>query len=230
MNPEIIVMLTHNDVTVSNARQLFAESAELPVKYWGFKDNGLSFVELGNLAKDMRDAGKSAVLEVVNFDERDLLKSMELAVKTGIEYFTGGAFSQQALAQAKEVGMKYYPFCGKAGGSPIELRGSHQSVIDDAKRLIDFGVDGVDLVAYRYKDGDPIELAKAAIDGVGAENLVIAGSINSRERMEIMNAVGPFAYTMGGALFDGSFVPDGSFYENLKFVTELKDSLGVVAS
>lgn len=229
MNPEIIVMLTHHDVTVANARELFRESADLPVKYWGFKDNGLSFTELGNLVADFRDAGKSPVLEVVNFDERELLKSMELATNCGVEYFTGGIFSEQVLAQAKAAGMKYYPFCGNVGGNVIELRGSHQSVIDDAQRLIDLGVDGVDLVAYRYKDGDPVELAQSAIAGVGAQNLIIAGSINSSERMQIMSEVGPFGYTMGGALFDGAFVEGGSFRENLQNVVALKDSLEVVA-
>ncbi|MCW4466788.1 hypothetical protein OK351_14940 [Glutamicibacter sp. MNS18] len=229
MNPEIIVMLTHHDVTVANARELFRESADLPIKYWGFKDNGLSFPELGNLVTDMREAGKSPVLEVVNFDEAGLLKSIELAVDCGVEYFTGGIFSDKALEQAKGAGMKYYPFCGNVGGSVIELRGSHQSVIDNARRLIELGVDGVDLVAYRYKDGDPVELAKAAIEGVGAENLIIAGSINSCERMQIMAEVGPFGYTMGGALFDGKFVEGGSFHENLERVVELKDSFEVVA-
>jgi len=225
MQPEIVVMLTHHDVTVANARECFRESLDLPVKYWGFKDVGLEFSELEKLVGDFRDAGKSPVLEVVNFDESELLKSVDLAVDCGVEYFTGGLFSEAVLERTKSAGMKYFPFCGNVGGSVIELHGTQQEVIADAQRLLKAGVDGVDLVAYRYKDGDPIELANAAVEAVGGDKLIVAGSINSLERMDIMRGVGPFGYTMGGALFDGSFVEGGSFRENLEFVVNAKSNL-----
>ena len=77
-------------------------------------------------------------------------------------------------------------------------------------------------MAYRYLEGDAEKLGAEMVAQVGAERVIIAGSINSRERMERMQDMGAFAYTMGGALFDGAFVPGGDVRANLERVVELK--------
>ena len=41
MKPEIIIMLTHHDVTVKDAGEIFEQCKDLPVKFWGFKNVGL---------------------------------------------------------------------------------------------------------------------------------------------------------------------------------------------
>ncbi|TQC44687.1 hypothetical protein EEB14_35945 [Rhodococcus sp. WS4] len=221
MKPQIVVMLTHNDVTVSNARDCFRDAADLPVQYWGFKDVGLDMPEMERLVGDFKEAGKTPVLEVVNFDEKDLLEAAALAVDCGVEYFTGGVFSQAVMERVQAAGMKYFPFCGDVSGSPIALTGSPEDVLGDATRLRDLGADGVDLVAYRYAGGDPIHLAKLVEYQLGGENLIIAGSINSVDRIQRMHEIGPFGYTMGGALFEGVFVPGGSFRDNLEHVVNI---------
>lgn len=225
MKPEIIVMLTHNDITVSNAREVFADSADLPVQYWGFKDAGVTSAEARRLVDDFRAAGKSAVFEVVSFDEKRLLDAARLAVDTGFDYFTGSSYSEAVRELVQGAGMKYLPFSGGVGGSPIELHGEEGTIVEDSARIIDRGADGIDLVAYRYCDGDPVTLAKAAVARVGAEKVIIAGSVNSPERMHLMQEIGPFAYTMGGALFESAFVAGGSFRENLQRVVELDASV-----
>ena len=40
MKPEIIIMLTHHDVTVKDAGEIFEQCKDLPVKFWGFKNVG----------------------------------------------------------------------------------------------------------------------------------------------------------------------------------------------
>ncbi len=75
MKPELIVMLTHNDVTVSNALQLFEQSKELPVGHWGFKDVGLPPEQMKELVRRMKDAGKVTCLEVVSLSEEDRRRS-----------------------------------------------------------------------------------------------------------------------------------------------------------
>ena len=42
LKPQLIVMLTHHDQTVSNALELFEHTKEYPIAHWGFKDVGLS--------------------------------------------------------------------------------------------------------------------------------------------------------------------------------------------
>ena len=78
----------------------------------------------------------------------------------------------------------------------------------------------MDLTAYRYVDGDPLELVKAVVDAVGAEKVCIAGSIGNTERMDAMKEAGVSEYTMGSALFNGNFVKGGTFRENLEFVLD----------
>lgn len=228
MNPEIIVMLTHNDVTVDNARDVFRESADLPVQYWGFKDAGMTPQEMEQLAGDLKDAGKIPVLEVVSFDEKELVEASELAIACGMEYFTGSFFSAAVAKRVKEAGLRYFPFCGDVGGSPIALRGTPQSIAQHAQEIRDQGADGVDLVAYRYTEGDPVALAQSVADNLGHDNVIVAGSINSLERIERMHHIKPFAYTMGGALFEGVFAPGASFRDNLQRVVEITESLNGV--
>ena len=219
-------MLTHNDVTVSNARECFLDSADLPVQYWGFKDVGLSTAEMEQLVGDFKAAGKTPVLEIVNFDEKELLNAASLAVSCGIEYFTGGVFSHAVMERLRDAGIKYFPFCGNIGGSPVELKGTPEEILEDALKLRGLGVDGIDLVAYRFSEGDPIELAKLVEHQLGGENLIIAGSINSAERIKRMQEIGPFGYTMGGALFEGAFVPGGSFRDNLEELVKIDANIG----
>lgn len=225
MKPEVIVMLTHNDVTVPNAREIFREAADLPARYWGFKDVGLSVEEMESLVEDLRSAGKVPVLEVVNFDEAELVKAADLAIRCGFAYLTGSRFSATVAEKMRAAGITYLPFCGEVGGSPVALLGTAAEIVADAVQATSQGAHGVDLVAYRYQQGDPIGLARAVIDELGGDRVVVAGSVNSAERMRCMHDLGVFAYTMGGALFEGAFVPDGSFRENLAAVLELNDSL-----
>lgn len=221
MKPEIIVMLTHHDITVANARDLFQDSRHLPVQYWGFKDVGLSTDEAARLTQDIHAAGKTSVLEVVSFNEEELLQAADFAIECGVNYFTGGRFSSAAMERVQAAGIKYFPFCGEVGDSPLKLSGSIDSVVDDAVRTLQAGADGIDLTAYRYVDGDPIELTDTLVSEVGADRLIVAGSINSEEKIERLKEIGPFGFTMGGALFDGVFKPEATFQGNLKHVVDL---------
>lgn len=225
MKPEVIVMLTHHDVTVPNARDIFQDSADLPATYWGFKDVGLPVEEMEALVADFKAAGKTAVLEVVNFDEAELVKAADMAIRCGFDYFTGSRFSAPVAEKMLQAGISYLPFCGEVGGSPVVLDGTPDEVVADAVEATQGGADGVDLVAYRYQQGDPIELAKAVVDKLGRERVVVAGSINSVERMQRMHDIGVFAYTMGGALFDGAFVSGGTFRDNLAAVLKINEAL-----
>ena len=56
-------MLTHHDVTVKNAAEIFEACKDLPVKYWGFKNVGLPKDEMKALAGAMKAAGKTTFLK-----------------------------------------------------------------------------------------------------------------------------------------------------------------------
>lgn len=218
MKPDLIIMLTNNDITVSNAAEVFAACKDLPAKHWGFKDIGLPKEDMIALNKAMKAADKTTYLEVVTYTEEGCVEGAKLAGECGFDYLTGTVYYPAVKNVLAQYHMKYLPFPGKVGGSPVTLTGTIDEITADSVRLIEAGADGVDLTAYRYTDGDPLELAHAVGSKIGMDRLTIAGSISNTERMDLMSELGCKAYTMGSALFNGNFIKGGTFRENLEFV------------
>ena len=80
------------------------------------------------------------------------------------------------------------------------------------------GIKGFDILAYRHVvDGE--KLAYEFCEAVDAQ-ICIAGSINSFKRIDTMFDIGPWTFTMGSALFEKKFLPEGSFRENLIAVAD----------
>lgn len=218
MRPDIIIMLTHHDVTVKNAREVFEECRDLPVKHWGFKNVGLPKNQMKALAALMKQAGKETFLEVVTYDEDSCLDGAQTAIGCGFDYLMGTVYYDSVAKLLRDNGMEYLPFVGKVSGSPSILEGTNEEIIDDAKDLMGKGISGFDILAYRHVvDGE--ELAREFCAAVNAK-ICIAGSINSYARIDTMFEIGPWTFTMGSALFEKKFVPDGSFRDNLEAVVE----------
>ena len=220
MKPELIIMLTHNDVTVPNALEVFESCKDLPAKRWGFKDVGLSKEEMITLNKAMKAAGKTTYLEVVTYTEDGCVEGAKLAGECGFDFLTGTVYYPSILPVLEKYGLKYFPFPGKVGGSPVALTGTIEEIVEDSVRLIEAGADGVDLTAYRYTDGNPLELAYAVGEKIGMDKLTIAGSVGNEDRIDEMEELGCHAYTMGSALFNSNFVKNGTFRENLQYVLD----------
>ncbi len=218
MNTDIIIMLTNNDVTVANAAEIFEECKDLPVQKWGFKDVGLEVEEMKELAAKMKEAGKTTYLEVVTYTEEGCLSGARLAKECGFDYLTGTLPFPSVFEYVKENNLKYSPFAGDVGGSPVALTGSIEDVIESGKNAVLCGATGIDLVSYRYKDGDPIELTRKAVERLGGDKICIAGSIDTTEKMDLMKEIGVAEYTMGSALFNAKFIKNGTFKENLLYV------------
>lgn len=224
MQSQLIVMLTQNDVTVNNALEVFESCKDLPVRFWGFKNVGISLEDTRSLLEAMKRNGKTTFLEVVTYTEESCLENARLAVELGFDYLTGTRFFPSVGRYLENKPIRYYPFVGDVGGSPVTLTGSVQDVLDDCRRLEGAGVHGLDLVAYRYADGEPVALAKRVVASATTE-VILAGSISSEERLRIVDEINPFAFTMGSALFERRFVPDGDFRANLERVIDLMNSL-----
>ena len=216
MKPEIIIMLTHHDVTVKNASELFDECKDLDVKYWGFKNVGLPKDQMKALASKMKAAGKTTFLEVVTYDEASCLDGAQTAIDCGFDYLMGTLYYDSVAELLRKNNMSYLPFVGKVSGSPSILEGTNEEIIANAHELMAKGIKGFDILAYRHViDGE--KLARDFCKAVKAQ-ICIAGSISSYERIDTMFDIAPWTFTMGSALFDKKFIPDGSFRENLKAV------------
>lgn len=222
MKSQIIIMLTHNDQTVKNALEVFETCKDLPIKYWGFKDVGLEKEKMVELINAMKAAGKTTFLEVVTYSEEECMNGAKLAVELGFDYLMGTIFYDSVYQYLKEQGIKYLPFCGKVHGSPSILEGTFDEIIEDAQSMLDKGVYGIDILAFRHAQG--AELAREYCTRID-KPVVVAGSINSPERIRFINEINPWAFTMGSALFTENFAPGESFRKNLELVIECMDSL-----
>ncbi|HJV80838.1 4-hydroxythreonine-4-phosphate dehydrogenase [Noviherbaspirillum sp.] len=203
---QFILMLTHDDRTVAHAQAAHAEVARTGVRYAGFKDIGLPFMELATLTREMHRDGRQVMLEVVSTTRDAELRSVHAALELGVDYLLGGRHAEEAAPLLRASGIRYFPFCGETVGHPTQLVGSIDDIVNDARRLASLpGVDGLDLLAYRFS-GDAEELARQVIAAVELP-VITAGSIDCEQRIHAMCDAGAWAFTIGSALFDRRFLP-----------------------
>jgi hypothetical protein len=101
----------------------------------------------------------------------------------------------------------YYPFPGRPIGHPTRLGGTAEEVEADSRTARRRGCAGVDLLAFRATDADPLALVRAARTGVDAGRLIVAGSVHCAQQIRELHAAGADAFTIGSAVFDGAFSP-----------------------
>ena len=158
--PEFIFMLTRNDQTIVDAREVFAQLGGLGLHHVGFKDIGLPAGELVELAADIRRRQSAVHLEVVSETEAATLASARMAVELAPDYLLGGTLIEEVLEIIVGTPIKFFPYVGEIVGHPCLLRGSIARICDDARRAEALGADGVNLLAYRF-DGDVPKLVAA---------------------------------------------------------------------
>lgn len=213
---KLIVMLTYNDETVENARKVFASCRDLPVEFWGFKNIGLPLDQMKALVDDMKAAGKITFLEVVTLSEPECLDGARMATACGFDFLLGTVFYPSVANYCVDNKLKYLPFCGKVHGHPSILEGTVQEIVEDAQRLKLAGCQGVDILAYRHKKC-PEEIIKALVEKVDFP-IIVAGSIGSFERIDIVESLDPWAFTIGSALFTYGFCHERNFRSQLEAV------------
>jgi len=202
---EFILMLTLNDKTVPNAMEIYQELRHTGIKFFGFKDIGLPHPELKKLVEAMHADGHQVFLEVVSATADDELKSARAAVAIGVDYLIGGT----QIADVKQIiagtGMKYFPYIGQIVGHPCLLRGDLAWMVEEAKRVEAMGIDGINLLAYRW-DGDVDLLVESIMAAINVP-LICAGSVDRIERIKDLADRNVWAFTIGGAVLQKVIVP-----------------------
>ena len=199
-------MLTRDDQTVENCLELVDIASNSGVTHMGFKDVGVDRETLRKLNGRIKRAGATSYMEVVSTTKKACLASARTARNIGVDRLLGGTHVEAMLALLEGSGIAYYPFPGRPQGHPTRLAGDAADVAADCRRLEACGSAGVDLLAYRALDADPLDLIRAARATTGGA-LVVAGSIDSPARIRDIAAAGCDAFTIGGAALDGSFSP-----------------------
>ena len=199
----LIVMLTHNDITVNNAYEVFEGCKASNAVFFGFKEEPLPFEEMKKLYRYMKDCGKKTVLEVVAYTEKECLKGAKAAVECECDILMGTKYFDSINELCKENNLKYMPFVGEVTERPSILDGTIDNIIDEANALLRKGVYGFDLLGYRFT-GNAEELNKRFVSEVNAP-VCIAGSVNSYKRLDELKDAKPWAFTIGGAFFENKF-------------------------
>ena len=215
---EFIFMLTRDDKTLTDARDVYASIAGTGVRHVGCKDVGLPREELQALMADIKGNGHTTHLEVVSESEEATLASARAAAEIGPDYLIGGTLIEPVQEILEGTGIRFFPYVGRIVGHPCLLRGSIDEIADDARRAEQLGVDGINLLAYRY-DGDVDALVEAVVDATSLP-VIAAGSVDSQARIQALDERGVWAFTIGTAALDGVLVPGRPLEDQLRYALE----------
>lgn len=203
---EFIFMFTRDDQTVEDCLEAFDLASDTGVTHFGFKDIGVDLETLRELARRIRGSGATSYMEVVSTTADACLNSARVAVDIGVDRLLGGSDVAAMLEILAGSGIAYFPFPGRPEGHPTRLRGVPGEIAEDCRRAEALGCAGVDLLAYRAVDADPIALVRAAREVLEGE-LIVAGSVDTPERIRALAEAGADAFTIGSAAFNGAFSP-----------------------
>lgn len=203
---DFIFMLTRDDQTIEDCLEVYESVRAVPLRHVGFKDVGVPPALLGRLHDRLKGDGHRTYMEVVSTSPESCLRSVEVGVKLGIDCLLGGTQVERILPLLTGTGTGYYPFPGVPAGHPTRLGGTPERIAADTARMVRAGCAGVDLLAFRATDADPLALIRAA-RGATERPVIVAGSINSPARVREVADAGADLFTIGTAALDGSFSP-----------------------
>ena len=224
---EFIFMLTRNDQTVPDAMDVYEAVRDTDLRYVGFKDIGLPPASLAALASAMHSDGREVFLEVVSEHAADEIRSVEASLEIGVDWLLGGTHPDEALEILDRVGPpgtpgrpRYCPFPGRVVGHPSVLEGTIEEIAESARQLTGrVGVDGLDLLAYRWAGDVPALVGAVSIAATGP--VIAAGSVESGTQIRALEAAGAWAFTIGGAIFDRRLPAGPSVREQVECALEL---------
>jgi hypothetical protein len=203
---DFIFMLTRDDQTIEDCLEVYDSVRDVPLRHIGFKDVGVDAETLRRLRDRIKDDGRTSYMEVVSTSRGSCLRSAEVGAELGIDCLLGGTQVDDILGVLRGTGTAYFPFPGIPIGHPTKLGGSPQRIADDTRVMVTAGCAGVDLLAYRATEANPLDLVRAARQ-VTDKTVIVAGSINSPARIRDIASAGADLFTIGTAALDGSFSP-----------------------
>jgi len=213
-------MLTRADRTIPDGIEVLREIRSLELRHIGFKDVGIPPEALRELHAEIKAMGATSYMEVVSTSKEACLASARVAAQLGVDRLLGGTDVEDVLQILAGTSTVYMPFPGKPFGHPTQLGGSAELVEADCKRYAEQGCAGVDILAYRATEADPLELVRASRRGTPG-TVLVAGGVKTAAQIEAIADAGADAFTIGSAVFDGSFAPlVGSLRSQLRAVLD----------
>ena len=137
------------------------------------------------------------------------LRSIALGRDLGVDCLMGGVHVEEALRIL--AGLARPVICLSPASRAAIRRGSagrRAEVEAQCRAFARQGCAGVDILAYRATEAEPLDLVAACRRGFldfGA--VVVAGSVNSAERVAALRAAGADAFTIGTAAIECAYAP-----------------------
>jgi hypothetical protein len=213
---DFIFMLTRNDQTIADAREVYRSVVDVGVRHVGCKDVGLPREELGQLLDEIRSHGHTSYLEVVSETEEATLQSARVAAEIRPDYLIGGTLIEPVQSIIADTGIRFFPYVGGIVGHPCLLRGTIDAIVQDVRHAEQLGVDGINLLAYRY-DGNVNALVEAVV-GATSLPVIAAGSVDSTERIRALARHRVWGFTVGTAALDRRFTPGAPLRAQLELI------------
>lgn len=208
-------MLTRDDRTIADAREVYASVAGTGICHVGCKDVGLPPGDLGELLEDIRSRGHTSYLEVVSETEEATLQSARVATEVRPDCLIGGTLIEPVQEIIAGTGIRFFPYIGQVIGHPCLLRGEVEEIAEEARRAEELGVDGINLLAYRY-DRDVDALVEAVVEATSLP-VIAAGSVDSAARIQALADRGVWGFTIGTAALDGRLVAGAPLEQQLTY-------------
>ncbi|MCL4346540.1 MAG: hypothetical protein M1417_00570 [Candidatus Thermoplasmatota archaeon] len=217
---EFIPMLTKDDLTVKNALEILDEIRYRNITKIGFKNIGVDYSLMKEIVSRARIYGLESYMEVVSTSRKEARNSFEAGLKLGVDNLIGGTFPATMSLAVLKAGRRTgrYPFIGNVTGHPNNLSGDFERFREDIENLEWLGADGIDLLAFRY-DSDPYALLEFVVKSTSLP-VIVAGSIDSVEKIRRLKSIGVWGFTVGTAMIDRSFRPGGSIADQVDIIME----------
>jgi hypothetical protein len=216
---EFIFMLTHHDVTIPSALEVLEEVKDTGLRCVGCKDIGLSLDKYRELFARFRKYGLQSFLEVVTYSEEEHFRAVDLALKIGTDNIIGGMppYTKKTVEYLKQkrTDTKYFPYIGKVTGHPCILGGKVEEIIAEGKEAERQGINGINLLLYRYTENQEKLLKSLKELRVP---LIVAGNVANSGQIKQLREYGLWAFTIGGAVFEKKFVETGSTESQIQAV------------
>ena len=211
---EFIFMLTRDDVTLADARAVYASIADSGVTHVGCKDVGLPREELAEFMDEIRANGHTSYLEVVAESDEATLASARVAAEVRPDYCIGGTLIPEMQEILAGTGVKFFPYVGQIVGPSVPAarldrrdRRRHEarrtSSASTASTCSPTATTATSTSSSRQSSRRP------------PLPVICAGSVDSAERIRALASRGVWAFTIGTAALDGVLVPGAPLGEQL---------------
>jgi hypothetical protein len=214
MKPELIVMLTRNDVTVPDAKEIFLKAKDAAATHWGFKVEGATPSQMAELAGCMKENGKRVHIECLALDEATCLRAAQLSAQYSVDHLLGTVYYESVQEVCQNAGIAYSPFAGL--DVDARLRGTVDEIVDKAIILEQKHIFGIAISGFRYVSGDPAALL-STLDSSLSKPFISSGSVSTYERIDFLKTLkNLYGFTVGSAFFENKF--GGTFADQINSV------------